>query len=190
MFLSIVLVNAYITANIAYICTSLYSLSLCFCLWMCIPVSEDIIHSWCICTSLNLCLSLFLWLFIFVFGYIVTDCTYIGASLIPRFCLSLFLLSFSVSGYIIDNVHVFEQARSGRSMCNRALENVCIIINSACIRTSNDSYFFLSLWLWMSVPVSGYVMTHCMCIYVSWSCLFFSVSLNICSSVRLYCQSL
>ena len=117
--------------------------------------------------------SRFLWLFIFVFGYIVTDCTYIGTSLIPRFCISLFPLSFSVSGHIIDNLHVFEQARSGRSMCNSALENLCIIINCAWIRTSIDSYFFLSLWLWMSVPVSGYVMTRCMCICVSWSCLFF-----------------
>ena len=117
--------------------------------------------------------SLFMWLFIFVFGYIVTDCTYIGTSLIPRFCISLFPLSFSVSGHIIDNLHVFEQARSGRSMCNSALENLCIIINCAWIRTSIDSYFFLSLWLWMSVPVSGYVMTRCMCICVSWSCLFF-----------------
>ena len=42
----------------------------------------------------------------------------------------------------------------------------------------------------MSFPVSGYVMIHCMCIYVAWSCLIFSFSLNICSSVPLYCHSL
>ena len=93
-----------------------------------------------------------------------------------------------MSGYIIDNWHVCEQARLCRSVCNSALENVCIIINSAYIRTSIDSYFYLSLWLWMSVPVSGYVITDCMCINISWSCLFLSFSLEICSSVLLSCH--
>ena len=92
--------------------------------------------------------------------------------------------------YRIGNLHVCEQARSGVSVCNSALEYLCNIINSACIRTSIDSYFCLPLWLWMSVPVSGYVMTDCMCIYVCWSGLFFSFSLHICSSVRLYCHSM
>ena len=142
---------------------------------MYIPVSEDFISNsrYIIRLLIRVSVSLFLWLFRFVFGYIVTECTYIGTSLISRYCLS-FPLAFSVSGYIIDNLHVCEQARSGRSVCNSALEHLCIIINSACKRTSIDSYFYLSLWLWMSVPVSGYVITDCMCIYVSWSCLFLS----------------
>ena len=99
-----------------------------------------------------------------------------------------FPLSFWVSGYIIDNLHVCDQARSNRSVCSSALENLCIIINSTC--TSIDSDYDLSLWLWMSIPLSGYIVTDCMCIYVFWSCLFFSFSLYICSSVRLFCDSL
>ena len=123
-------------------------------------------------------------------GYIVTDCTYIGTSLIRVFVYLSILLSFSVSGYIIGILHACEQMRTCRSVCNSALENLCIILNSACIRTSIDSYFNLSLWLCMSVPVSEYVMTDCMCIYVCWSCLFFSFSLNIRISLRLYCDPL
>ena len=47
-------------------------------------------------------------------------------------------------GYIIGNLHVCEQARSARSVCNRALETVCnSIVNSAYIPTSLRSYFWL-----------------------------------------------
>ena len=42
----------------------------------------------------------------------------------------------------------------------------------------------------MSVQVFGYIMTHCMSIYVSGSCLFLSFSLNICCSDWLYCHPL
>ena len=141
-------------------------------------------------------LSVFNWLFISMFGYTVTDCTYIGTSLIPLFCLSLFPSVFLCPGYIIGNLHVCEQARSGRSVCNRALENVCIIIlNSAYIPTSLHSYLCLSVSLWMSVPESGYIIIHCMCIYVAWSWLFFSMwpcfsvfSLNGFIGFRLYCH--
>ena len=53
-------------------------------------------------------------------------------------------MPFSVSGCIIGNLHVCEQARSARSVCNNALENLCvIIIISVSIRTSLDSYFCL-----------------------------------------------
>ena len=132
-------------------------------------------------------LSVYSWLFISVLGYIVTDCTYIGTSLIPRFCLSLSLCIFQCPGIL----HVCKQARSARSVSNSALEKVCmIILNSVYIPTSLHSYFYLSLSIWVSVPVSRYIMIHCMCIYVAWSCLFFSFSLNICSSVPLYCHSL
>ena len=47
------------------------------------------------CTYIGTSLvSLFVWLFIFVFGYIVTDCTNIGTFQILRFCLSLFPSDF------------------------------------------------------------------------------------------------
>ena len=62
--------------------------------------------------------------------------------------------------------------------------------NFACIRTSLDFSFFLSLSVWMSVPVSSYIMTHCMSIYFSSSRELFSFSLNIRIYVRLYCDSL
>ena len=42
----------------------------------------------------------------------------------------------------------------------------------------------------MSVPDLGYIITHCMSIYVSGSYLFLSFSLNICSGDRLYYHSL
>ena len=49
---------------------------------------------------------------------------------------------------------------------------------------------FLSLSRWMSVPVFGFIMTHCMSIYVSGSWLFLSFSLIICCSDWLYYHSL
>ena len=53
-------VSAYIAANFACICTSLYlCFPLTFCHWICTPVSEYIIiHSWCICTSFDPCFCL------------------------------------------------------------------------------------------------------------------------------------
>ena len=47
-----------------------------------------------------------------------------------------------------------------------------------------------SVCLLMSVTVSGYIITHCMSIYVSPLCLCVFLSLNICISVGLYCHSL
>ena len=41
-----------------------------------------------------------------------------------------------------------------------------IIGNSACIRTSLDSYFFFSLFLWMWVAVSDYIIIHTVGVYV------------------------
>ena len=45
-----------------------------------------------------------------------------------------------------------------------------------------------SICLLMLVIVSGYIITHCMSIYVSPLCLYVFFSLNICISVRLYCH--
>ena len=68
-------------------------------------------------------------------------------------------------------------------------KNHFFLFKFACIRTTLDWYFFLSLSRWMSVPVFGYILTHCMSIYVSGLC-FCHFSLNICSSDRLYYHSL
>ena len=124
-----------------------FSLILCKCLYHC---GYTITHCRCICTSLDpsfsLCFSegFYYWWAIII----VTDCTGIGTYLDPRLSLSLcFFLSVSVSEYIISNLHVCEQARSGRSVGNNALERLCNIINSACIRTSLYFSFFLFLCL-------------------------------------------
>ena len=170
-----------------------FPMFLSFCLWMCIPVSDYIIiHSWCICTSLDSCFflafSLIVYICIRLYCHWLYVYRYISYSTI---CLSLFPSLSQCPGYIIGNLHACDQTRSVRSVCNSTLENLCIIsLNSAYIPTSLYLYFCLSLWLWMSVPVSGYVMTRSMWIYVSWSCLFFFFSRNICSSVRLYRHSL
>ena len=57
--------------------------------------------------------------------------------------------------------------------------------NFACIRTSLDFCFFLTLSVWMSVPVSNIFMTHCMCIYFS-SLLRVSYSLSLWISVLVF----
>ena len=41
----------------------------------------------------------------------------------------------------------------------------------------------VSVCFWMSVTVSGYIMTHCMSIYCSALCLCVSFALNICSAI-------
>ena len=169
-----------------YVCTSLYlCFSLTFCLWMCIPVSEYIIiYSCCVCMSHDPCFCLsFSMIFMSVFGYIVTDSTYIGISLIPRFCLSLYT-SFSMSGYIIGNFHVCEQAHWARSVSNRALQNVCMsIIIPVYIRTSLDSHFCLTS-LAQNVRSNVRICDDSLYVHIS----LLSFSLNICRSVRLYCH--
>jgi len=128
-----------------YICTSLGScFSLSFSINICISVGSIITHCTYMCTSVGSCLSVsffspLLNTSISVFDYTVTDCKCIGMSLDPRFSL---FLSVWVSGYIIGN--------------------------SAYIRTSLDSYFFLSLFIWMCVAMSDYIIAH---MYVSWSVL-------------------
>ena len=184
-----------------------------------------------------------------MFGYVVTDCTWIGTSLDSRFSLSV---SVSVSGYIIDKSacmiicvsldsyffvspsfwmrvavsdcrwkctlldscfsecfypcsSILKLILVGESIntsvgprlsplslclcqCPSILSVICMYVskrvqltqwatalwkiefwffNFACIRTSLDFCFFLSLFVWMSVPVSSYIMTHCMCICFS-----------------------
>ena len=59
-----------------------------------------------------------------------------------------------------------------------------------CMYTFVSWFFFLSLCPWMFLPLSSYIMTHCMCIYFCSSRLFFSFYLNICISLWLYCDSL
>ena len=106
IFLS-VSVSAYITANSACICTSLYlcfSLSLTVYFWMFIPESECIIvHSWCICTYLDPCFSLFFfdcyvcvrlychWLYVYRY---ISYCAFLSISL--YLCLSQCLVVLSV----------------------------------------------------------------------------------------------
>ena len=148
-------------------------------------------------------------MFLSVFDCIVSHFRCIDTSLhvFLSLCLS-FSVFVSVSEYIIGNWYVCDQSRSARSACNTLYKRIQSLIlnhmpmgaeNSATenfnfdflivrvLRTSLGFYFFLSLW--MSVPVSSYIMTHCMCVYFSSSWYLFSCSLNIRMN-RLYCDSL
>ena len=165
-----------------FACTSLDSyFFLSHSVWMCLPVSGyTTTHCRCICTSLD---PSFYLCFSEDFYYCsaincLTDCTCICTSLDPPFSLTL-----SASGYIIDNLHVYEQARSAHSPCNCAID---LSLHFACIRTSLDSYFSLSLclWVWMCVAVSGYIIPHCRSLD---PCFLVSFSLNVFILFRVYC---
>ena len=100
-----------------------------------------------------------LWISVGAFGYIVTDCRCIFPSLDPCFSLSL-NTSMSVRLYchwLYVNRYVYWSAFLSLSVC---LSVRYIVGNYTCIRTSLDSYFFLSLCLWICVAVSGYFITH------------------------------
>ena len=65
-----------------------------------------------------------------------------------------------------------------------------IFANCTCIRTSLDSYFFLSLCLWMCVAVSGCVITHRRFTCTSLDpclCLFVWIFLSLCGYVLTNC---
>ena len=132
-------------------------------LWlsMSVPASGYVMtHRMCMYVS---CHSL--WISVEVFGYIVTDCRCIFPSLDPCFSLSLSLslslnTSMSVRLYChcsYVNIYVYWSAFLSLSVC---LSLRYIVGNHTCIRTSLDSYFFLSLCLWICVAVSGYFITH------------------------------
>ena len=153
--------------------------------------------------------SLFVWMYVEVSGYIITHCSCKCAFLDPcfslSFCLNGFIrvrlycdwlyvyryvswpsflslfLSVSVTSYIIGNFMY---------MNNRVqLSQGVIALSKFVYACLFYSYFCLSRCLWMSVTVSGYIMTHCMSIYVFFALhLCLSFCLNICISVGLYCH--
>ena len=53
-----------------------------------------------------------------------------------------FCLSISVSGYIIDNLRVCEQAESDRPVCNNGIQNSFLIVR-ICVRLLIRISFFL-----------------------------------------------
>ena len=84
-------VSAYIIANSACICTSCYSFfSLSLFIFECLYQRPNVL-SFILGVYVRIlsCVSLSFSLIVYVCGCIVTDCTYIGISLTPRFCLSL-----------------------------------------------------------------------------------------------------
>ena len=101
-------------------------------------------------------------------------------------CVSL-SLSLSQCPGLIAVICVYVNKRDQLAQRVIAVYKIQFFVFSfACIRTSLDLCFFLPLSYWISVPVFGYILTHCMSIHVSGSCLFLSFSLNICSTDRLY----
>ena len=121
---------------------------------MFILVSECIIvHSWCICTYLDPCFSLFFFIYVCVRLYCHRLYVYRHISYSPFLSISLYL-SFSVSGCIIGNFHVCEQARSARLVCKRSRKlmydyyNSCVYMYVSCLLGSE--FLFQSpdmLWL-------------------------------------------
>ena len=116
-------VFAYMTANSACICTSLYScfsLSLFFfeCLYQSPNVLLFILGVY-VRILIRVSLSLFLWLFMSVFGYIVTDCTYVGISLIPLFCLSQYLCISQCPG-VLSVICMYVNKRIHLAQCGTA----------------------------------------------------------------------
>ena len=153
-------------------------LSLTFCLWMCIPVSEYIIiQSWCISTSFDPCFyhSFSMIVYVCIRLYCHWQYVYRYVSYSAFSSISLYLCLSQCPG-IASVICMYVNKRIQLGQCVRTLSKMCvcitIIINTACIRTSLDSYLCLSLWLWMSAPVSGYV----------------SLFLSVCLGVRLYYQ--
>ena len=101
-----------------------------------------------------------------------------------------FSLSLSVSRYIIGNF-MYMNKRVQLTQRVIALLKIFVLFSfliCACIRTSLHSYFCLSFCLWMSVTVSGYIMTHFKSIYGFALRFCLSFSQNICVSVWLYCH--
>ena len=126
-------------------------------LWMSVPVSGYVMtHRMCMYVS---CHSL--WISVEVFGYIVTDCRCIFPSLDPCFPLSLSLFEYLYECSAILSLLVREYIRVLiRVSLSFCLSLRYIVGNHTCIRTFLDSYFFLSLCLWIYVAVSGYFITH------------------------------
>ena len=90
-----------------------------------------------------------MWIFLSVFGYVVTNCTYIGTSLDPRFSL-FFVVCVSVSGYII-----------GKSSLGISILVIgYIITHCTCICPVSWSVFF-SLSHSMPISVFGYIVSDC-----------------------------
>ena len=152
-----------------------------------VAVSCYIITHWrCKCPFHYPCFSLYFCLNVFIRVRLYCDWLYVYRyNRWSSFCLS-FSLSISVSGYIMGNF-MYMNKRVQLSQRVKALWIYFLFyFFIACIRTSLDSYFCLSLFLRMSVTVSGYIMTYCMSIYLLALRLCLSFCLNICISVGLY----
>ena len=157
--------SGYIISKSARLRTSLDSdFFVSLCLWMRVAVSDYIMTVFrCKCTPLDSSFWLLFsecfcpWSAILTLSLMM----YIATSLDLRLSLS-FSLSVSVSEYIIRNLHVCEQ-----TYVTALWKTDFLFFYFACIRSSLDFCFFLPLSVWMSVPVSNYIMTYCMCIYFS-----------------------
>ena len=95
---------------------------------------------------------------------IETDCTCIRTSLDPPLSLSLF-------HYLSQNPGILSVICMYMNKCDQVTQRVIALeiylFDFACIRMFLDSYFFLSLCLWMFVTVSSYIITQCRCKYTS-----------------------
>ena len=109
-------------------------------------------------------LSLFLWRF--VFGYNYWDWLYVYTYVSWSAFVSL-SLSFSLSQRPGILLVICMYVNKCDQLTQRVIALKIYLFDFACIRTFLDSYFFLSLCLWMCVAVSSYITTQCRCKYAS-----------------------
>ena len=158
------------------------------CLYQCPNVLSFILGVY-VRILIRVSLTLFLWLFMSVFGYIVTDCTYIGISLIPRFCLSLCTCLSQCPG-VLSVISMYVNKRVQLAHCVTALQKIYMIYDyyNSCVYMY-VSWFVLPSHLFGSeFPFqSPDMLWLIVCAYMSLDLLFFGffLSLNICISVRL-----
>ena len=162
------------------------------CLYQCPNVLSFILGVY-VRILIRVSLTLFLWLFMSVFGYIVTDCTYIGISLIPRFCLSLCTCLSQCPG-VLSVISMYVNKRVQLAHCVTALQKIYMIYDyyNSCVYMY-VSWFVLPSHLFGSeFPFqSPDMLWLIVCAYMSLDLLFFFflllllLLLNICISVRL-----
>ena len=150
-----VIVSGYIITH----CMSIYVSPLCLCVFFSlnICISVGLYCHWLylyICTSLGPAVSLTfsLWIPLYVFGYVCwTRCFSHFLSMNTSICVRLCSHWLYVYRYL-----------SASKFLSVSM-SWYIIGKPACIRTSLDWYFFVSLCLCMCEAVSDYIIAHCRC---------------------------
>ena len=154
-------VYGYISWAVSSLCIS-FSLILSECVYQCPAILSLIVGVY---ERLLLRVSLCVFLWRFLFGYNYWDWVYVHRYVFyPPLSLSLSLCLSQHPG-ILSVICMY------MNKCDLLTQRVIALkihwFYCTCIRTFLDSYFFLSLCLWMCVAVSCYIITQCRCKYTS-----------------------